>query len=82
MDSKLLIAAVHIVIDFGSVEVADSCRGIENNRSQICLDVSDFRGIALQAPKDVLDMLAADFQKAASYSLHRHILLTNSDLIP
>ena len=68
MDSNLLIAAVHIVIDLGCVEVADSCRSIEDNRSQVCLDVSDFCGIALQAPKDVLDMLAAYFQKAASYS--------------
>ena len=79
---KWLIAAVHIVIDLGSIKVADSCRSIVEHSGQICLDIPDLCCITFKAPKDVLDMLAVDFQETASNSLRRHILLTNSDLIP
>ncbi len=79
---KCLIAAVHIVIDLGSIKVADSCRSIVEHSGQICLDIPDLCGITFKAPKVVLDMFAVEFQETASYRFHSHILLTNSDLIP
>ena len=70
------------MIDLGSIKVADSCRSIVEHSGKICLDIPDLCGITFKAPKDVLDMLAVDFQKTASYRFRRHILLTDSDLIP
>jgi len=38
---KCLIAAVHIVIDLGNIEVADSCGRIVENRDQVSSFHSD-----------------------------------------
>lgn len=79
-DARRRLTAVQVMVDLGAVIAVHCCRGIIERRQQVCLDVPDFRGVPVNAVKDILQVAGIDFQEAALYHLPGKTIPGDTDI--